>query len=331
MKKLNIVVALFLTGFILYLHKPAPLNTYALLSEPSSYHFKYKAVNIGGVNSWYFTNVGVGSYAPTYNRSADSGYWNYTTTMQDPTYTPFPITLTFNRSNTPWYDTGFGWLPNDTAYIGSNNTVGNVVKISLTLNNNTNKRYRIYLDLSSSSDNLNASYFIDNFNYHFSAFKTTMNYYEIGAYESINFQIGYTYTSSYLDAFYLQDLGVPSAYNNGFTDGEDEGFLSGYEVGYNEGNTEGYEEGQSNFFYGDYGIWDGLIQESVPWLTGYNSGYNMANPTELIGGLITAIFTGMAPIFGIIIVGGITFGSFIIIPLSQTVLSWFFRTFGGGK
>lgn len=197
------------------------LNTEAALTAPTSWTFKYTNENFPGYKLRSQTAV---ISTPTYTRTADSTYWNYTSTFT--ITTGLTATQTFNRSNSTWYDNAGTWIPSDSK-IGSDNTVGSISnKNYISFQNNTNKDYRLFLDFSSNGGlRLYPLYILEqlitngNSNEAITIQQFGLVRMVIPAYS--NFVIK-SFTSSdpyYFDAWYLQDLGVSAAYEAGVDDG----------------------------------------------------------------------------------------------------------------
>lgn len=187
----------------------------AALTAPTFWTFKYTNQDFPGYKLRSQTAV---ISTPTYTRTADGVYYNYSTTFQ--IIDGLEITQTFNRSNTSWYSTGTDYLPNDTK-IGSNNFVGSVVKFSLVITNNTNNDYSLYLDTSSSGNFTHYQYYNGSIvgrplivNYAISE-----NQIIVPSQYSYEIKTSSTSNAHYLDAWYLQDLGLSAAYQSGLDDG----------------------------------------------------------------------------------------------------------------
>jgi hypothetical protein len=210
------------------------LPVQAALTSPSTFDYFYAHTGSNWAVGDFYDEFG----NPVYTRTADSTYFNYTTTVNNSLYSDIPqgleITMTFNRSNTSWSSTTGGYIPEDTK-IGSNNTVGTVSnKVYLKFDNQTNKNYYVYVDFSSTG----TFYFIRSTTNGYNEYNnaTTLNH---NSYARV-FMPSFTYvefiadslsTLLYFDAWYLQDLGVSSAYDAGYDDGYDVGEADGYQDG----------------------------------------------------------------------------------------------------
>jgi hypothetical protein len=305
----------------------------AALTPPSSYDiaFAYSGTSLA---NWYLqadTSAIYGDYIQ-FNRTADGAYYNYTATFDNNTLSTIPeglsITNTFNRSNTSWSSAFGGYYPTDTK-IGSDATVGSIAsKYILQFNNQTSNNYFLSLDVSSS---LSGTTHYHTLSYDDVSYPTFSNIIRSAPASLINFYIpsftntiinmSSTSNAIYLDAWYLDDLGVSVSYQQGETDGyyegQEDGFDLGYGEGYEEGNADGYNEGQEDGF--DSGYDEGYSD-------GSDFGYSEAILNNGILSIITNVFSGMAGIFGISILGGITLGTLTLLPLLGMVL-FFFKKF----
>jgi hypothetical protein len=327
MMKIVMMMAVVMVAVFTY---PTRLETQAALSEPSTYNYKYKARDIGGYSVFVFETPGGFGYEPKYTRIIDGSYYNYTTTIDNTLYTPFPITLTFTNSNTDWYDTGSGYIPYDTAFIGSDNTVGYLCKIHITFKNNTNKNYVIYYDMSSTMANqiyhhrTNNTYIILP-QFQWNAPINQYNSIYINAYTNIELFVN-TSSTTYLDAFYLRDLGVSSSYLNGYSTGE----YDGYQDGYAFGNEEGYLNGTIDYFNGDSLLVDEYpYTESAPYFEGFGDGgayYEQAYQDRIgLFGLLSGAMAVPISFMMFEILPGITIGGLALLPLVFSVLFFLFK------
>jgi hypothetical protein len=201
---------------------PSLKDLNAALTAPASWTFKYTNQDFPGYKLRSQTAV---ISTPAYTRTSDGVYYNYTNTST--ITTGLSVAQTFNRSNTSWYDNAGSWIPNDTK-IGSDNTVGNVAtKYILNFNNQTNKNYLLYLDLSSSVVTQYADYIINNYNNIVPVLvKTSLIQIYVPSYSEVKIQYKVTYSgalATYVDAWYLLDLGISDAYDAGV----DAGYIQG--------------------------------------------------------------------------------------------------------
>jgi hypothetical protein len=223
------LLALFGVGLITALTtSPTLKDLNAALTAPASWTFKYTNQDFPGYKIRSQTAVVA---TPAYTRTADGIYYNYTNTST--ITTGLTVQQTFNRSNTTWYDNAGTWIPNDTK-IGSTNGVGTVSdKVYLNFNNQTNKNYYLYIDVSSVADAHYNFYRIDN-NIVGGIFQTTelgflftssrLNTLYIPSYSQVQINTTPSVSSQrYIDAWYLLDLGVSDAYDAGV----DAGYIQG--------------------------------------------------------------------------------------------------------
>jgi hypothetical protein len=273
----------------------------AALTAPTTFDYSYTYQND------FFVANQDDDLLPIYTRTTDASYYNYTYSGNIDGNWPFDITMTFNRSNTNWISGSGGFAPFDTK-IGSDGTVGSINKLSLSFNNQTNKNYSLFLDLSSTSAFINfMEYSINGFeigrsdtNGFTMTFETLGRFY-IPSYSTVNVYTSTNSTQLFLDAWYLQDLGISPSYQEGYDTGYDEGIDQGFADGFFDGYNEGYSDG-SDFGYTEAILNNGIVD------------------------IISNVFDGMAGIFGISILGGITLGTLTLLPLLGMVL-FFFKKF----
>jgi hypothetical protein len=217
------LLALFGVGLITALTtSPTLKDLNAALTAPASWTFKYTNQDFPGYKIRSTTAV---ISTPAYTRTADSTYYNYTNTST--ITTGLTVQHIFNRSNTSWYDNAGTWIPNDTK-IGSNNSVGSISnKIYMEFDNQTNKNYQLFLDLSSTSNySLAFTFRYDNSstNLVHAPQTTALLSILIPSFSSFEyFVFGNATSAAYFDAWYLQDLGVSAAYDAGV----DAGYIQG--------------------------------------------------------------------------------------------------------
>jgi hypothetical protein len=209
----------------------------AALTAPASFDINYRYNSVDddtfglGTTSWP-------TYFPIYTRTADGVYYNYSLTIDNSDTSILPlgleITMTFNRSNSLWYSFGDGYLPDNTK-IGSDANVGFATnKIYLKFDNQTNKDYLFYLDISSNSSYSRIYNLRQNglTTYIHSPLTTSLLSFIIPAYTDLQFiQNGSINASQYFDAWYLKDLGQSQSYDIGYFDGYDQGDIDGYADG----------------------------------------------------------------------------------------------------
>jgi hypothetical protein len=229
-KNLMLVAMLSMGTALTTLGKVKP--TLASLTPPTTYNYSY---TWNAAASEQYLNVNGVDSIPLYTRTADGAYYDYVSTFN--VIDGLQVTMDFQRSNTNWQASGTSYKP-DEDRIGSNATVGGVDrKFSLTLNNQTNKDYQLFVDFSStlSSDRtyklfLNNEIYISNLPFdrlYFLSVDFLFNIF-VPAYTSIDFYTtNYFSNSSYFDAWYLKDLGISDSYQAGL-DAETDGILTDY-------------------------------------------------------------------------------------------------------
>jgi hypothetical protein len=299
----------------------------AALPAPSEWTYAYR------YNASFSTFIvqSLSNYStPTYTRTTDGSYSNYTTTINFSTfgelYPGLEITQTFNRSNTSW--TGSTTYVPVSTTIGSNSSVGSISnKIYLQFNNTTNKDYLLYFDYSSNFGN---SFFNITYNSlkqitygsdNLFASNNTLKQFIIPSNYIISISSNLTSEARYFDAWYLLDLGTSAAYQEGYDTGNEDGYYEGQEDGFDLGYGEGYEEGNADGYNEGY---DTGYDEG--YSDGSDFGYTEAILNNGIVDIISNVFDGMAGIFGISILGGITLGTLTLLPLLGMVL-FFFKKF----
>jgi hypothetical protein len=198
----------------------------AALTAPTSWTYKYTNQDFPGYKIRSTTGV---ISTPAYTRTADGAYYNYTNTS---TITSgLTATQTFNRSNTTWYDNTGTYIPSDTK-IGSNGTVSAVThKWYFEFDNETNKDYVLYLDLSSTSSTDRTLTFDTNGIIYNTGFGDNDYYiggprlyrFYIPSFSNVKVYAPNISSTYYADAWYLLDLGVSDAYDAGV----DAGYIQG--------------------------------------------------------------------------------------------------------
>jgi hypothetical protein len=215
-------------------------NVDAALTEPSNYDIAYTSV--GGAFIMTAPGYTINSTYPLFTRTADSTYFNYTHNFSSGQHTNtsnfdlpegLDITMTFNRSNTSWTDAssaGYtGYYATDTK-IGSDGTVGAISnKVYLNFDNQSKYDYSLFLDMSSITNGVGGNFLDYNSNIILDFYiKTlTLNNFYLPAYSSLTFYISSLSAARYFDAWYLEDLGTSTAYEQGFDIGEAEGYSDG--------------------------------------------------------------------------------------------------------
>jgi hypothetical protein len=217
----------------------------ALLTAPATFHYSYRQANVDTTsgNNWAIKNNGGTAFStiPAYTQTYDGQYYSYVQTSPTTLTTGLTVNHIFNRSTTSWTNIVSNvFRPNNSATsIGSNNTVGTLTKHFYSFDNQTNKNYLLYFDDTSTGNTYiqveifsNFLSFGEGFNLYSSA--GFFNNIVIPSYSTVNINSRLTSsTPIYLDAWYLQDLGVSDAYNAGYEIGETDGYSSGYADGLN--------------------------------------------------------------------------------------------------
>jgi hypothetical protein len=210
----------------------------ALLTAPTTFHYSYRQSNVDTVsgNNWAIKNNGGTAFStiPAYTQTYDGQYYDYVQTSPTTIITGLSVSHTFNNSSTSWTNIVSNvFRPNNSAnFIGSDSSSGTTSnKLYIQFNNQTNKDYYLYIDLSStgssdrgyfitydslylSNNTLDRFYFIS---------QTTFLKLYLPSYVNITFSTQNVASSYYLDAWYLQDLGVSDAYQAGV----DAGYIQG--------------------------------------------------------------------------------------------------------
>jgi hypothetical protein len=239
------ISALLGVGLISALTFVPTLNTHAALSAPGTYHINYRYNATTG--TYHLGNTSIGSNdndRMVYTRTTDSTYFNYTSTANSTTHSHripngFSITHTFNRSNTSWISMVGGYRPVDTK-IGSNSSVGDVLKNEFIFDNQTANDYILYFDRSSSGGAFYYTNYYDAFIYGgyydltYLAGSSNLNILYVPALTKFTMKVIQSSNADYFDAWYLRDLGTSLSYN------------TGYDAGYDAGEAQGYADGLNN-------------------------------------------------------------------------------------
>ena len=267
-------------------------NVDAALTAPTSYDIGFDGIGAG----FAYTTAGSSpSTIALFDRTADGVYYNYYHRFRDTRFGSggmhsnignynlpdgLDITMEFKRSNTSWQiATPYSGYYSDDTKIGSNNAVGTLVKFVYKFENLTPKNYKLFIDVSSGGGYA-IEYFYDNVSLGTSTYtfvNSALQQFIIPSYSSVEFRSTSTAAARYLDAWYLQDLGVSASYQNGYDDAE-----ADYDIGYDDG----YADGESDMF-----------------LTGG------------LPGMISSIFDALTGIMNVVIFGSITLGGLMLFPL----------------
>jgi hypothetical protein len=201
----------------------------ASLTPPATYDYSY---TWNATASEQYLNVNGVDSIPLYTRTVDGSHYDYISTFN--VIDGLDVTMDFQRSNSTWQASGTFYKP-DEARIGSDSTVGTIVnKTYLQFNNQTNKDYYLYLDHSSTGNNGRPwTLEINDLNIitwdGLGVAHTTnifMRLY-LPSYTKLEFFSSSNSNAIYFDAWYLQDLGISDAYQQGL-DAETDGILTDY-------------------------------------------------------------------------------------------------------
>jgi hypothetical protein len=222
----------------------------AALTAPATFHYSYRQANVDTTsgNNWAIKNNGGTAFStiPAYTQTYDGQYYDYVQTSPTTIKTGLTVSHTFNNSSTSWTNiVSTVYRPNNSAnFIGSNSSSGNTSrKWYVNFDNQTSNDYKIFLDFSSTADIgrvyhlfLNGEVYISNLDsnrlYYVDPYKLFQIW--LPSYSYVEFYTeNNASNANYLDAWYLQDLGVSDAYNAGYGIGETDGYSSGYSDGLN--------------------------------------------------------------------------------------------------
>lgn len=212
---------------------PKPDTPKSALTPPANYSFKYSYNNGDG---WGFSNNDDHIfYSPRYSRKADGSYYNYShnTFLQNDVdgYDGLSISMDFNHSNVGYWggDDITGWLPDsNSSFVGSDNSVGTISgKTKFNIFNNTCNDYRLYIDMSSSSGDISVKYQLSNFTlFSYGAINpSALTSVYIPSFNTALIELNATSAARYFNAFYLQDLGLSTSFDEGTDYGASSQFL----------------------------------------------------------------------------------------------------------
>jgi hypothetical protein len=275
-------------------------NANALLTAPTDYTYAYRPTGNPSGSPYYLLEEKDGDfvYDIGYTRTADGAYYNYSITYDNNDFDLLPdgleITHTFNRSNSGWVSSGTGLYYPDGGAIGSDGTVGTIVnKWNFIFDNQTNKDYLLSLDNSSTGGTFIVDYTVNTYTQTaFFAGSGGFNRVFINAFSSITVRTSGTASSRYLDAWYLEDLGISDSWQEGYDNGEQVGEDYGYDQGYSNGLDDGINQ-------------SGLFE------------------------IISATFSGLSDFLSVAIFGDITFGTLVLFPLMFGILFFILRVIRG--
>jgi hypothetical protein len=197
----------------------------ASLTPPGSYDYSY---TWNATDSEQYLNVNGVDSIPLYTRTADGIYFDYISTFN--VVDGLDVTMDFQRSNSTWQASGTSYKPDENR-IGSDATVGAIVKYSFGFRNETSNNYLIYFDNSSASS-VNHVIAYNSITQQYQTTDTTsvqasiMKKIHLPSYYEVVIAV-FISNAMYFDAWYLQDLGISDAYQAGL-DAETDGILTDY-------------------------------------------------------------------------------------------------------
>ena len=205
----------------------------ASLTPPTNYDYSY---TWNATDSEQYLNVNGVDSIPLYTRTVNGIYFDYNSSFN--VMDGFLITQIFNRSNTTWQSSGTFYKPDENK-IGSNHDIVGVKKMNFIFDNQTNKNYTLYLDISSVGTRDQYYEIAYNNVYQSFGFSATLNVYNhstsilkpffLPSYTIFSFNSSTLISGqhTYFDAWYLQDLGISDSYQAGL-DAETQGILTDY-------------------------------------------------------------------------------------------------------
>jgi|LakMenE18May11ns_1017448.scaffolds.fasta_scaffold9939186_5 hypothetical protein len=241
-KKLSLLMGVGLMTYLSTLGQTNLVQTQAALTKPTSYDYSFEYQS--STSRFEYTTES-GQSRSSFTRTVDGAYFNYTQTNRSlwvhPDYDGIEnnqylsVDTTFNRSNTTWNDyVAFSGAPTryepTSTNVGSTNSVGTATnKVYLKFENQTNKDYLLYIDISSTASGSFAFRSIYDLVSQYDALPQTGALISLPLYAFSTFEFFRLSTSSavYFDAWYLKDLGVSAAYDQGIEDGYDEAYQDG--------------------------------------------------------------------------------------------------------
>jgi hypothetical protein len=306
----NKIITLSFMSLLALLSVKTFTPTQALVTAPTSFNYSYRQSNIDIVsgNNWAIRNNGGGtlSHVPLYTQTYDGVYYDYVHNGYE-LVSGFNVYHTFNNSSTSWsLVSGSTYRPNNTALnIGSNTSSGTTIdKVRLRFDNQSSNDYYLYLDVSSSTSwtmflTYNGLNFSQNTTLRYTFTSTSaLTRFIIPSGFDVLMSLESTSLSRLFDAWYLENLGLSSAYDNGYTVAYDDG----YDVGYEEGLVQGFED--ANLLNGQA---SGLLS------------------------IFSALFSGVGAIFSINVFPNITLGMLVFFPIIFLVMLFVFRIMRGGS
>jgi hypothetical protein len=205
-------------------------SAYASLTPPVAYDYSY---TWNATDSEQYLNANGFDTIPLYTRTADGAYYDYVSTFN--VIDGLDVTMDFQRSNTLWQASGTKYKPDENK-IGSDNTVGTISrKISLYFNNQTNKNYLLFIDVSSTSSVYNLNYILEINGLRLQDNNNLFNWIDndfflilyLPSYSILEFYSPSDSRNQNFDAWYLRDLGTSQSYEEGY-DANRTGILTDY-------------------------------------------------------------------------------------------------------
>jgi hypothetical protein len=201
----------------------------ASLTPPTTYDYSY---TWNATDSEQYLNVNGVDSIPLYTRTADGVYYDYVSTFN--VIDGLDVTMDFQRSNTTWQASGTSYKPDENK-IGSDATVGTLMKEYLKFNNQTSKDFYLYLDKSSNAGFLNYEFLLNGRQFVNTSAGLYMHVVTslfmrlvIPSYSTFEMSASsITSAALYFDAWYLEDLDISEAYQQG-VDAETDGILTDY-------------------------------------------------------------------------------------------------------
>jgi hypothetical protein len=197
----------------------------ASLTPPAIYDYSY---TWNATASEQYLNVNGVDSIPLYTRTVDGIHFNYSSTFN--VVDGLSVTQGFARSNSLWQSSGMFYKPDENR-IGSDATVGTIAKLTLVFDNQSNKDFFLYLDFSSTGiANKIYNFFYDSrpgLSFRHYPLNNTYLHLLIPSNTKLTYRSELSNANEYFDAWYIQDLGISQAYQQGL-DAESPGILTDY-------------------------------------------------------------------------------------------------------
>lgn len=311
MKINNKLIALSTTALFAVFSFNNPLKASALITPTFSYDYSY-TFNTG--TPWLIKDsTGTpDNFIPTATRYLDSGLYTYTldmtreytgggSTVVGITQWPLDTLIQFTRSNSTWFDwSGSGdFAP--TASAISTTTTSIISKLIMVLTNTSDNAYSFYIDNDTNTGNRSFNLYYNGVNL-FPAYinfsNSAIQQVYIPPNTTVRIEMVPTSSSSYLDALYIKDLGMPNAdvINDATADGYNDGYSDGYDTGLDDGYNDGYNDG---FVDGDSGTTG--IGPLVNLLSKSFQVVNEVMSIEILGPFITIGTIALFPLLGAVL------------------------------